>query len=510
MKPGGIIDTVVSRLVGTPLYWPVKEVRRRLDHLAEARERWAERPLSLRLRAIIVRFSALIVRASASGVEPGIKNLRRMPPDLDIPDYERQIASYSAVMAGFRFWAVTTKDRFTWSNPLVLQSILEAAGIAASPSDERTRQQALSRSRPQLGDLPEIMFNPRSIAIGTLNHELSHELFHAASPLGGGLCLDGHAREILANRFAVEMTHPVPGVVYSAEADAARTLDSPFAFEEVMRISSRRMFAITIPVDGDGNKGSIVLQESGSLTSWGNPDLARLTPSWDDLVLWSKPGVVDYYPPNVSWKPELIPTGAHGFVNLQTIDGLYYVMPSTDDVWSMFTESGIVGLADFSGLAPGLASFDARDIPEIATEDHHVVIEGGQYLVLHMLRNVVSFPQYLSHEMHQLFAIRDEDGYLFQAWEQAAGGRKPSWGPLLPPLDSQLHEHLAPFDNWWRANSAWKEITFNLWAAMMSNRFMRDLTADEKREKQTWEAEKIEDMRNGQYEPGFVARPAQN
>ena len=53
-------------------------------------------------------------------------------------------------------------------------------------------------------------------------------------------------------------------------------------------------------------------------------------------------------------------------------------------------------------------------------------------------------------------------------------GRKPRWGPLLPPLDPQRHEHLVPFDNWWLANREWREITFDNWAQMLANKFLRD------------------------------------
>ena len=554
MKPGGTIGKVISRINGTPLYWPVEIVGKSLQHLAEARERFAERSLSSRLaearerfaerslssrlaearerfaerslssrlaearerfaerslssrlQAFTSRFSTWIFRAVAHYYqEPGIENLRRMPPDPDIPDSERQLAAYSAVMAAFRIDTASERNRFSLSHPSALRPYLELVGVATSPSDEKTPQQALSRSRPRPGELPEFMFNPRSVRSGTLNHELSHELFHTASPLGGGLCLNGHVRELLANRFAVEMTHPVPWLIYSAETDAARMLDSSFAIEEVMRISSRPMFAITIPVN-DGLKGSIVLQARGSLAQWGDLELIRSTQSWDDLVLWSKPGKVDYYPPGISWKPELIPTAAHGFVNLQTTDGLYYVMQSTDDVWSMFTESGIVAPDDFAGLSAGPARFNLRDLPEIVTEDRHVVIEGGKYLVIHMPRKLISFPQYLSHETYQLFAIKDEDGYLFQGWEQAVRDRKPGLGPLLPPLDPQRHEHLAPFDNWWLANREWREITFDFWSEMMANKFMRDLTAAEEGARQIREAAKIEDILNGRNEPGFVTK----
>ena len=139
-----------------------------------------------------------------------------------------------------------------------------------------------------------------------------------------------------------------------------------------------------------------------------------------------------------------------------------------------------------------------------------MVIESGKYLVIHMPRKLVSFPQYLSHETYQLFAIEDEEGYLFQRWQQAVRDRKHRLGPLLPPLDPQRYEHLVPFDNWWLANREWREITFDFWAEMMANKFMRDLTAAEEGDRQIREASKIEDILNGRYESGFVTKSVQD
>ena len=40
---------------------------------------------------------------------------------------------------------------------------------------------------------------------------------------------------------------------------------------------------------------------------------------------------------------------------------------------------------------------------------------------------------------------------------------------ILPPLDTR-HEHLVPFDNWWQQGLG----TFDNWAQMLANKFMRD------------------------------------
>ena len=507
MRLADIKEEVVSKAKQTPLYRPFEKARSSLDQLAEARDKWADRSLSVRLQEQADGFSTLLFRTLASRQAPGMKSLLNVPATHDIPDYERQLAAFSAVMAAFRVDAASEMNRFSVSQTSALRSYLELAGISTYPSDERTPQRALSRSRPQLGDLPEFMFNPKSMMTGTLNIELAHELFHTASPLGGGLCLDGHVREILANRFAVEATHPVPWLIYSAETDAAGLIGGPFAVDEVMRISGRPMFGVTAPM-GASPTGSIILQARGDLAQWGDPDRTRLTQSWEDLVLWSKPGKVDYFPPGLSWKPELIPTDSHGYVNLQTVEGLYYVFRSTDEIWSMFTESGIVESDDFEGLPSRTANFCPRDIPEIATEEGHLLIEGGQYLVIRMPRNVISLPQFNSHQTHQILAIKDEGGYLCQAWEQAAGKRKLNWGPLLPALDPQRHDHLVPFDNWWLATREWREIVFDFWAEIVADKFMRDLTAEEQKNKETLEDTKIEDIQNGIGGLGFVARTA--
>ena len=507
MRLTEIKETVVSRAKRTPLYRPFEKARSSLEQLAEVREKWAEQSMPVRLQAQADRLSTRLFRTLASRQAPGIKSRLNVPATHDIPNYERQLAAFSAVMAAFRVDTASERNRFSVSQTSALRSYLELAGIKTHPLDERTPLPALSRSRPQLGDLPEFMFNPKSMMTGALNLELAHELFHTASPLGGGLCLDGHVREILANRFAVEATHPVPWLIYSAETDAAGLLDSPFALDEVMRISGRPMLAVTAPM-GDSLTGSIVLQARGSLAQWGDPDRTRLTQSWENLVLWSKPGKVDYFPPGLSWKPEFIPTGSHGHVNLQTTDGLYYVFHSTDEIWSMFTESGIVEPDDFQGLSPRAAHFCSRDIPELVTDERHLVIEGGQYLVIRMPRNVISLPQFNSHETHQILAIKDDGGYLCQAWEQAAGKKRLSWGPLLPPLDPQRYDHLVPFDNWWLATLEWREIVFDFWAEIVADKFMLDLTAEEQKNKEILEGAKMEDIENGSGALGFVARTA--
>ena len=504
MKPGRIIDTVVSKIIGTPLEWPVKNGERLLGHLARTRDRWAERPRSRELQALSERFPIWMVRASLGGRGSAMKNLRRMPPVLDLPEYERQMAAYSAVMAAYRSWAVSTKDNFTLSNHFELQAFLEAAWFLVTPLDEGRRRKPLSLSRPRLGERPKIMFNRSSEIRATRNHQQSHELFHRASPLGGGLCKYGHAREILANRFAVEWVNSLPGLIYSAETDAASALDRPFAFEEVMRLSSRRMFSITIPADGDVSKGSIVLQARGESALWENQQTSRMPQSWDELLLWSKPGgSVDCRPTNVSWNPRLIPEDAQGFVNLQTTDGLYFFRPATGNRWSSLTETGIVDPGDFAEISPGIALYDVRDIPETVIEDRNSVIEGGRYLVLRMLRDVATYPDLGYVRTYQLLAVEDEDGCLYQAWEQAASGRKPSWGGLLPPRDPQRHDHLERFNDWWRANREWRESIFDHWAGMMTQKFMRDLTGDEKDRRRELEDEIRADARNGRIEPGF-------
>ena len=503
MKLRGTLDTITGWATGTPLHRPAKKLRDHLDDLAEARERRAERPDSLRILSLKERLSLLMFRAGAK-LEPGTKNFKRMPERPDLPQHERRMALYSAAMAAFRYWAVNTRDQFTLSDPLALWGFLETAGFEFSPSDERTPQWALSRAYSRLNGRPEIMFNPSPEIRCTLNHRFSHELFHQASPLGGGLCKDGHVREILANRFAVEWANPLPGLIYSAETDAALALDRPFAFEEVMRLSRRPMFSITVPANGDGRVGGIVVQGQGGSAPRRDQGIASVQRSWDNLVLWSKPGDVNYYPPDISWLPRLFPADERGFVNLQTVDGLYHVRPGTESLWLAFSNLGIVDPESIVELSPGMIVFDVRDLPEIAIEGSDGVIEAGRYLVLRMLRDVIPYPEPTFRRTHQVLAIKDDNNYLHRAWEQAASRREPRFGPLLPPLDPQRHEHLVPFNNWWHANRDWRELTFDRWAGMITDKFMRDLSAVEQEQRRTLEAAMKADAESGQLEPGFV------
>ena len=506
MRLRRLIDDLASMLMRTPLYWPVPRSRELLRRLAESRDRWADRPRSLGLTKLVERFSVFTTKTAVNIGESGVQNFKRMPKTLDLPESEKRMAAYSAVMAAYRSWAIGGKDNFNLPDATALHAFLEAAGFKVTPLSKGTRRWALSRSRSQLGEQPEIMFNSSQEIRGTRNHQHSHELFHKASPVGGLLCLDGHAREIMANRFAVELANSLPGLIYSAETNATLALDSPFAFEEVMRLSARSMFSITTPAEGDDGVGSIVLQAGKGSVPWESQQTGRLLRSWDDLVLWSKPGQVDVFPTNFSWNPRLMPTDAHGFVNLQTTDGLYFFRPLSEAQWSALTASGIVVPGDFWGLSPGEVRFDLRDIPETVVEDQDSVIEGGQYLVLRMLRDVVQYRKLRYQTTHQLLAVKDEDSLLYQAWERVVGGNKAAWGPLLPPFDSHRHEHLVPFDNWWQANRDWREFAFDYWAGMVTAKFMRDLTAEEQERRRALEEEIRADARNGRIEPGFVLK----
>ena len=85
-------------------------------------------------------------------------------------------------------------------------------------------------------------------------------------------------------------------------------------------------------------------------------------------------------------------------------------------------------------------------------------------------------------------------------------GREGGWGPLLPFMDPQRHEHLVPFDNWWLATKEWREVTFDFWAELVAGKFIRDLTARETQERQRQEGVKIEDILSGRHDPGFIVR----
>ena len=319
MNPGEIINRALSSFKETRLYWPVEQIQNILKHLPETRENWDKRPLCLRPKAVIGLFSVLLLRASASHFEPAIRNRMRTPDDPDIPNSERRLAVYSAVMGAFRIDVVAKKSQFSLSDPLAIQSYFALAGISTLESDGRTGPPAMARSRPEIGELPEVIVNPSSPESVNRNHDLSHELFHMASPFGEHLHKDGHPREVFANRFAVDVTHPAPWVIYCAEEDAARLLENPFAFEEVMRISSRPMFGITLLADDDVQKGSIVLQAREDQAQCEDRELTRLAHSWDELLLSIESEEMDEYLKRFTWKPKLIPTGGNGLIHLQTL-----------------------------------------------------------------------------------------------------------------------------------------------------------------------------------------------
>ena len=519
MKPGGTIDRVFSKIIDTPLYWPVKTVRSLLDRLTEAREEWTGRLVSLRLRQFMGRCSVWMIRLCTTVGEPGVKRLWEKVADPDVPEQERRMALYSAVMATLRAVSTARRYQFHWTNRSrrndqenVVPLAFAAAGIHRAGLDNRTAQWALSHWGQGKG--PEIMIHPKTIGAGILNLGLFHELFHMTSPLGGGFCLNGNAMEILANRFAVEMAHPLPGLIHYAETDAKALINRTLDCTEVMRTTSRRMFHISVPATGDASKGSIVVQAGERFPKWwdwgGNGD----PPAWDDLAFWSKPGLVDFRPPNIYPAPAHTLTGPGGFLNLQTKDGLYYAMPMHPKIWPLLAETGILSPEEFAGMALGnrIDQVGVKDIQGIEM-DGSTIISGGRYFILYMRRRGILFPSHLSLESYEVLAIEDEDDYLYHAWEKALSGQRFRSGPLLPPGNPQRHEHLVPFNNWWSADQEGREKAFDYWAEMVTDKFMRGLTAQDEDERQTHEAMLILAMLSNKgimQQPAFGAQSVQD
>ena len=123
------------------------------------------------------------------------------------------------------------------------------------------------------------------------------------------------------------------------------------------------------------------------------------------------------------------------------------------------------------------------------------LIEGGDYLLIYSLIHETIFGPVREHvEMHQLMAVQDDNGFLFNAWDRAMSGPDPGGGPLLPHSDSQLHEHLIPFNHWRFFNDADREKAFNYWAETITSKFMQNLTPQNEEKRQANEISLIIDM----------------
>ena len=238
--------------------------------------------------------------------------------------------------------------------------------------DENTPQRALSKWHPLEG--PEIKYAPQSKLDGTLPHELFHELFHLASPIGGGLCVDGHAREIVAHRFTVEMTTPLPGMIHLAQTDAAPLICGSMNCEEVMRTTSRKMFLMRIPASGDFGQAVIVVQQRENLPQIWLPEYDYGMATWDELVLWSKRGLVDYNPAYTHWGPAYLRyEGSVGTLNIQTVDGLYYVVEAPEGIWSQLTDMGVVEFQEFAKLESDEVTLVSAYIPDVTLDDGSIL-----------------------------------------------------------------------------------------------------------------------------------------
>ena len=456
---------------------PANLARTLADCLREADRALTERPLKFRLRRLILlpwaqitcnillrKESRLLKRASA--YEP------------DAP--ERRALLLSALVSGLRKTVAFRRLMFHWADNtrgigalFFTENVLVVLGLRLGLLDHRNPE--LSSSAWTKGDAPEICVNTSLFRDKVQRrHAVHHELGHEILPHGRGRRRSGHAKEVLVDRFAMEMSHPLPAIIQYAETDAEAMM-TKYPSEEVMRTTSRQMFTVMIPVSGDYRRGRIILQAPASFSP--SEDLKvhgdAIPQAWDDLVFWSKRGLVDFYPPQVSWVPSVTIWNDHGRLSFQTRDGLYYDVGDTINVWPLLMDAGILTWG-FAASGPQKEDFCFKHIPEVQIAG--CTIGGGRYLIVHKRKWFAPVGTNEFNEMHVLLAIEDGDGSLLRAWGKALGKRKPKWGPILPSSDPQRHDDLKAFNDWWTYPFNQREEVFDHWARMIEKKFCRSVS----------------------------------
>ena len=328
----------------------------------------------------------------------------------------------------------------TFRPPEELKRVYEAVGIRFSEYDNKLGEldnDALLAWK--IGGDPEVNLHPALKQHGkkVVNFTLNHELFHQLSSTGLALHDNpSDPMELLANRFAKEMTFPTPAAMQAAKTDLGTLLAMGAPVEELLKTTNRQVIVISLPLNRPHGRAIAVRAPPEFLTS----DSA-MAESWDAIVAWA-PGS-DFRRPlwragGGKWTTRQPNVGLLSYVSG---DGIFYLAGSDENVWQRLVDSDAL-----SGVELGFGPTQGyrRVVPEICERD--LILLGGEHLLVSFLRTAYSPSDKITHIDRVIYIIEDMEGKLDARWRLADGQTKT--GPILPPCDPLDERQPASFEEW--------------------------------------------------------------
>ena len=357
--------------------------------------------------------------------------LKPMEHYLDVnsasPDeLQRRRSLFLAFMSGLKEYV------YPWQNitaPVPIQSIFERLGLNIySLGDDVSGDAQVSWGHLNAAISAEARAEPR----GT-ETRLIHELFHGVAPYGHQLEIDRElddrrpAAEILASRFAYDITWPLPALsVLSAEGKVeygwAIWFDNLY---DLIRVTSRSVFLFQYETDGIDSSDVGGRDEPITQIVVGAPD--HFGKTLDDL----KKVALGHEGDGKSaarWRPP--PVGS----SMLTREGLFYTFDGAG-LRDWLAQNRLVFRVEVPHrrvVVPLTTEFTQ----DFVTEDG-CLIPRGKYFLRYLPVGESTF---------RVLAVADEDGSLARAWKMASRRRKS--GPLLPWEDSTRYSQPELYEEW--------------------------------------------------------------
>ena len=339
---------------------------------------------------------------------------------------ERRRALFLGLLSGLKAYKYPWED---YTTDVPAQTIFEELGLTIYAMPDDIQGAAMVNS-----EFSEALVGPgtRSKPRGT-EISLTHELYHEVSPYPHRLkktveSADKRpAAEILASRFAYEVTWPMPVITkMSTERSVDQSL--PLLWDnlyDLIRVTSRPVFLFQYDSRqiGKPDKGSRITSVSQLIV--GAPE--HYGDSIEDLRrVASHPG--DEGASRSNWRPS--PVGS----SMLTREGLFYKFDGTAlNQW--LAENELIFIAA-SPSRPGAVTH-TKELPCAHIEEVGCVIPGGQYFICH-------FPE--GDSAYRVLAVSDDDGLLADAWSRAS--RRWQRGPLLPWVDPMRRRQPQMYEEW--------------------------------------------------------------
>lgn len=346
----------------------------------------------------------------------------------------KRIRLRASVFNGLKIYYEPLDENFR--PPVRLDEILEASGIEVSElGDSSVHTYAFSWWEGE----PKIALHPSIKLAGSQlfsNNVLCHELFHLTFESGSGLCEDySDPREVLADRFAKEVSLPMPAAVQAAKRDVEILLFMAFDLEELLRATDR--LAFVVHSSGTNHRGwkLTIRAPSGFLSQRG-----VVSESWDSIFASA---LRDVRPPlrYAHAHPRPHPDTDSSILYYVSKEGLYYSGPDCSGTLELLAESGLFDVAESNVRR---VQHYSRTIPDTCVGD--ITIHGGNFFVASFVMNTFDDPADEAVPIRQFFVIEDREGELTRSWEIAR--RRGEAGPVLLPNDPLNLRQPKSFGEW--------------------------------------------------------------